>query len=377
MVTLAAHGKCHVQHHWPQHRRNARTVAATFALLFSSAVFTSSVEGACSASSGNITGAIKIAVSSFSSSVGSGACDKATQQASPKFTLKPGVKLTLRRGGGVGSTATTPPLHAHVACTLAATTPSSSNCVAPAVTVAEAKARCSTATSFLDTLKPRAATPPPTTSTTQPATAAAFPEGKLNTGNNAEANACADLVDAADCASVSADDCGTLASFGTVNITEVCPLLCLCDGDNGLRGDGNDDDTGSGGNAAVAVIATASAGGVVVLMALIMCFILKRERNVGAVTTASELSNFTTANPGEVVMFDTGAADPTYGDGDAQSSYITIHTETSFISSKIEVEDDLYVAYQVQSSANKRHPSHPRGVARDAHARLVTPTMPV
>lgn len=147
-------------------------------------------------------------------------------------------------------------------------------------------ATCAAAILFLD----------PTSGAVDTTTAAAGattvdPDGKLNVGQETGID-CSTLKDAEDCSMVTVEECGTLIRFGTINVTTVCPVLCLCDGS--IKTDLADDLEASANSPVVAIAAGASAGAVVVI-AIIMFFIMRPKKDsddhvLAAAAAAAELN---------------------------------------------------------------------------------------
>lgn len=101
------------------------------------------------------------------------------------------------------------------------------------------------------------------------------PDGKLNVGQETGID-CSTLKDAEDCSMVTVEECGTLIRFGTINVTTVCPVLCLCGGS--IKTDLGDDLEASANSPVVAIAAGASAGAVVII-AIIMFFIMRPKKD--------------------------------------------------------------------------------------------------
>ena len=252
-------------------------------------------------------------------------CDgTASAPASPrKFTLKPGVRITLRRNGGSSSISANSTPSSAVSCTPSALGSCTESSSFKPLSAAEEQEACTTAIAYLDPSSNQGGDPPP-----PPPPPPDF-DDKLNA--QGEENRCAGLVDAEDCKTVTEDECGTLVGFGTINVTSVCPVMCLCGGFAGGVDDGASPEASSS-SSTVVIAAAAASVGAVVLMGIIMYFIMRRrsDSDDGSATVVRKLSNFT-ANSQEVTAFDAEAA---YGgindagvDEGEQGGYIEVVTE--------------------------------------------------
>lgn len=105
---------------------------------------------------------------------------------------------------------------------------------------------------------------------------------------DAPTSRCAGTVDAPECATIAAENCGKI-QFGT-NISTFCPLLCLCGGiAEDTVGDGAEDDDATAESSSVVVIAaSAAAAAVLILAIIIVCLMLRKKDGKGKGAGGSE-----------------------------------------------------------------------------------------